>query len=88
MVANLLIHNVPQFSETAPEIAIATWYRSTIGMNIFNIKAKIIAEDTHHQKWVPAVALGGILRTNVPYVSQTYAQKNATNGMSMGSQPN
>src|SRR5580658_2606891 len=50
------------------------------GMNIFNVKAKIIAENTHHQKWVPAVALGGILRTNVPYVSQTYAQKNATNG--------
>jgi hypothetical protein len=50
------------------------------GMNIFNIKAKIIAEGTHHQKWVPAVALGGILRANVPYVSQTYAKKNATNG--------
>jgi len=50
------------------------------GMNIFNIKAKVISEDAHHLKWVPAVALGGVLRTNVPYVSQTFAHKNATNG--------
>jgi hypothetical protein len=50
------------------------------GMNIFNVKAKIIAEDTHHLKWVPAVALGGVLRTNVPYVSQTFVHTNATNG--------
>jgi hypothetical protein len=50
------------------------------GMNIFNVKAKVIAEDMHHQKWVPAVAFGGVLRTNVPFVSQTFAHKNATNG--------
>ena len=50
------------------------------GMNIFNVKAKVIAENTHHLKWAPAVALGGVLRSNVPYVSQTIAHTNATNG--------
>ena len=50
------------------------------GMNIFNVKAKLIAEDMHTFKWLPAVAIGGILRTNVPYVSQTFVNKNATNG--------
>lgn len=50
------------------------------GMNIFNAKAKIVQENTHHLSWVPAIAVGGVLRTNVPYVSQTFAQKNATNG--------
>ena len=50
------------------------------GMNIFNVKAKLIAEGLHHHKWAPAVAVGGILRTNVPYVSQTFAHTNATNG--------
>jgi hypothetical protein len=50
------------------------------GMNIFNVKAKIIAEKYHHKEWVPAVAIGGVLRTNDPYVSQASAQTNATNG--------
>jgi hypothetical protein len=50
------------------------------GMNIFNVKAKVVPEGAFHSKWVPAIALGGVLRTNVPYISQTYAQKNATNG--------
>jgi hypothetical protein len=50
------------------------------GMNIFNVKAKVVPENMHHHTWVPALALGGALRTNVPYVSQTFAQKNATNG--------
>lgn len=50
------------------------------GMNIFNVKAKVIAEGMHKQRWVPAVAVGGVLRTNVPYVSQPFAQTNATNG--------
>jgi len=50
------------------------------GMNIFNVKAKVIAENTYHLKWVPAIGIGGVLRTNVPYVSQTFAHKNATNG--------
>jgi len=50
------------------------------GMNIFNGKAKIIGDSAHHLKWVPAVALGGVLRTNVPFVSQTFVHANATNG--------
>ena len=50
------------------------------GMNIFNVKGKIVPENAHQLKWVPAVAMGGVLRTNVPYVSQTFAHKNATNG--------
>lgn len=50
------------------------------GMNIFNAKVKVVQDGARHLKWVPAVALGGVLRTNVPYVSQTFAKKNATNG--------
>jgi len=50
------------------------------GMNIFNVKAKIISENALKSKWIPAVAVGGVLRTNVPYVSQTTAHTNATNG--------
>ena len=50
------------------------------GMNIFNIKAKVIPENFRQQKWIPAVAIGGALRTNDPYVSQASAQTNATNG--------
>ncbi|MGD0446513.1 MAG: DUF3034 family protein [Edaphobacter sp.] len=50
------------------------------GMNIFNIKAKVLPENFHKQKWIPAVAVGGALRTNDPYVSQASAQTNATNG--------
>jgi hypothetical protein len=50
------------------------------GMNIFNAKAKVVAESAHHHAWVPALAIGGAVRTNVPYVSQTFAKTNATNG--------
>jgi len=50
------------------------------GMNIFNVKTKLVAEDMGHHKWVPAVAVGGVLRTNVPYVSQSFIHSNATNG--------
>jgi hypothetical protein len=50
------------------------------GMNIFNAKVKVVAENSHHRSWVPALAIGGALRTNVPYVSQTFAKTNATNG--------
>jgi hypothetical protein len=50
------------------------------GMNIFNIKAKVLPENFHKHTWIPAVALGGALRTNDPYVSQASAQTNATNG--------
>jgi len=50
------------------------------GMNIFNAKAKVIPQGGFHHRWLPAFALGGVLRTNVPYVSQSFAHKNATNG--------
>jgi hypothetical protein len=50
------------------------------GMNIFNVKARVIAEGSRGLKWMPAIALGGVLRTNVPYVSQTFMHKSATNG--------
>ena len=36
------------------------------GMNTFNGKVKIVAEKFQHHSCVPAVALGGALRTNVP----------------------
>jgi hypothetical protein len=50
------------------------------GMNIFNVKAKVISENAHHLSWVPAIAVGGVLRTNDPYVSQAEGHTNASNG--------
>jgi hypothetical protein len=50
------------------------------GMNIFNLKARVLPENFHQQSWIPAVAVGGVLRTNDPYVSQAAATTNATNG--------
>lgn len=50
------------------------------GMNIFNVKTKMISEGHSGHRWIPALAVGGTLRTNVPYVSQYFAHKNATNG--------
>jgi hypothetical protein len=50
------------------------------GMNIFNAKVKVVAENAGGHWWLPALAVGGTIRTNVPYVSQYFAQKNATNG--------
>lgn len=50
------------------------------GMNIFNVKAKIIPAGAHKFKYVPAVSIGGALRTNDPFVVQFVEHKNATNG--------
>ena len=50
------------------------------GMNIFNIKAKLLAANYHNRKYLPAIAVGGVLRTNDPFVVQSVAHKNATNG--------
>jgi hypothetical protein len=50
------------------------------GMNIFNVKAKLIPAKAHKLKYVPAVSVGGVLRTNDPFVVQTVQQRNATNG--------
>jgi hypothetical protein len=50
------------------------------GMNIFNVKAKIIPAGAHKFKYIPAVSIGGVLRTNDPFVVQFVEHKNATNG--------
>jgi hypothetical protein len=50
------------------------------GMNISNAKAKIIPAGAHKLKYVPAVSIGGVLRTNDPFVVQFVEHKNATNG--------
>jgi hypothetical protein len=50
------------------------------GMNIFNVKAKIVPDGAHKFKYVPAVSIGGVLRTNDPFVVQFVQHKNATNG--------
>ena len=50
------------------------------GMNIFNVKAKIVPAGAHKFKYVPAVSIGGVLRTNDPFVVQFVDHKNATNG--------
>ena len=49
------------------------------GMNILNVKAKLVGANQRH-KWLPSLAVGGVLRTNDPFVSQFAAQKNGTNG--------
>ena len=50
------------------------------GMNIFNVKAKIIPAGAHKFKYIPAVSIGGVLRTNDPFVVQFVEHENATNG--------
>lgn len=50
------------------------------GMNIFNFKAKVLAANSHGHKYLPAISVGGVLRTNDPFVVQSVLHKNATNG--------
>src|ERR1700722_3597970 len=50
------------------------------GMNIFNVKAKVLPANYHGRKYLPAISVGGVLRTNDPFVSQNVVHKNATNG--------
>lgn len=50
------------------------------GMNIFNFKTKILPSNYHGHKWVPTISLGGVLRTNDPYLVQAVIHQNATNG--------
>ena len=50
------------------------------GMNIFNVKAKLIPAAGHKLKYIPAVSVGGVMRTNDPFVVQAVEHKNATNG--------
>jgi Protein of unknown function (DUF3034) len=50
------------------------------GMNIFNVKAKLVPAGAHKLKYIPAVSVGGVLRTNDPFVVQSVQHTNATNG--------
>jgi hypothetical protein len=50
------------------------------GMNIFNFKTKILPSNFRRHKYVPTLSLGGVLRTNDPYVVQAIKHENATNG--------
>ena len=50
------------------------------GLNIFNVKAKVISAGVHKLKYMPAVSVGGALRTNDPFVVQSVQHENATNG--------
>jgi Protein of unknown function (DUF3034) len=50
------------------------------GMNIFNFKMKVLSDNFHGRKYLPSISVGGVLRTNDPFVSQSVAHKNATNG--------
>ena len=50
------------------------------GMNIFNFKAKVLPANYHGHKYLPTISVGGVLRTNDPFVVQAVKHKNATNG--------
>jgi len=50
------------------------------GMNIFNVKAKVLPANYHGHKYLPAISVGGVLRTNDPFVVQAVKHRNATNG--------
>lgn len=50
------------------------------GMNIFNFKAKVLPSNYAGHKYLPTISLGGVLRTNDPYVVQYVQHQNATNG--------
>ena len=50
------------------------------GMNIFNVKAKLLPSNYHNRKYLPTISVGGVVRTNDPFVVQLVEHKNATNG--------
>lgn len=50
------------------------------GMNMFNVKAKLVPAGARKLRYVPAVSVGGVLRTNDPFVVQSVQHTNATNG--------
>jgi hypothetical protein len=49
-------------------------------MNIFNFKARLLPANYHNRKYLPTISVGGVLRTNDPFVVQLVEHKNATNG--------
>ncbi len=50
------------------------------GMNIFNFKAKLLHANAQGRKHLPTISIGGVLRTNDPFVVQAVKRQNATNG--------
>ena len=50
------------------------------GMNIFNFKAKLLSANTKGRKHLPTISIGGVLRTNDPFIVQAVKHENATNG--------
>ena len=50
------------------------------GINIFNVKAKVIPAGAHKLKYLPAVSIGGVIRTNDPFVVQAVQHESASNG--------
>jgi hypothetical protein len=50
------------------------------GMNIFNVKSKLLPANFHGHKELPSLSVGGVLRTNDPFVSQKLNHTNGTNG--------
>lgn len=50
------------------------------GMNIFNFKAKFLSANSHGRKYLPSLSIGGVLRTNDPFIVQAVRHTNATNG--------
>lgn len=50
------------------------------GMNIFNFKAKLLSAKSTGRKYLPTISVGGVLRTNDPFIVQAVRHQNATNG--------
>ena len=50
------------------------------GMNIFNFKIKVLPANYQGRKYLPTISVGGVLRTNDPFVVQAVKHENATNG--------
>src|SRR3984957_19863008 len=50
------------------------------GMSIFNFKVKLLCANAHGRKHFPTLSVGGVLRTNDPFVVQAVQHENATNG--------
>ncbi|MDR3752068.1 MAG: DUF3034 family protein [Terracidiphilus sp.] len=52
----------------------------TDGLNLFHAKAVVVPENAGKTKWVPAIAVGGIARTNDSYVGDGSGGQARTNG--------
>lgn len=54
------------------------WYYN--GFNVFHGKVNLISETLKGHPWIPAVAVGGVYRSQVHYVSGAIARKSYNNG--------